>query len=97
MKKPHTKLWEWQRRLTEKQAECRRCRRTAHLTVDHVIPVATLVDLNLQDEVYEWEENFDVLCKSCNAMKGGHLDLSNPKTMPLLKEAVARADRQSAR
>ncbi len=94
MKKKRSRLAEWQNRMRESPLECRKCGRTAHLTVDHTLPVMLLTDLNLADEVYEWEENFDVLCKSCNTMKSGHLDLSNPKTMPLLKKAVEMAESQ---
>ncbi len=94
MKKQNTKLQDWQRRLGSSDRSCVKCGRMVFLTVDHIIPVNMLVSLNLEDRIYDWDDNFQELCKACNQLKGGQLDLSNPKTMRLLKEAIMAAEAQ---
>ncbi len=88
------KLWEWQRRAKE-GGECGKCKRTLYLTVDHIIPANFLLSLNLVDENFNWEDNFQILCQACNALKGERVDLLNPKTFSLLKEAISRAEKQA--
>ena len=92
--KPKTKLFEWQKKLKDKEAKCSRCGRNYYLTVDHIVPQNLLLQLNLVDEIYNWEENFEIVCGACNKFKGGMLDLANPKTIPLLEEALKRAKLQ---
>jgi hypothetical protein len=41
----------------------------------------------------EWKENMDIICGACNHQKSGMLDLSDIRTMPLLKEAIKRAEK----
>lgn len=91
---PKTKLGQWQRKSSESEAVCSRCQRTYYLTVDHIIPVNILYALNLVAEVYDWEENYEIICGACNKLKGGNLDVSNPKTYPLLEEAIRRSKAQ---
>jgi 5-methylcytosine-specific restriction endonuclease McrA len=90
----YTKLYAWREKIKNKECKCVKCGRIYYLTIDHIIPESLLLSLNLENERYNWEENFEVVCGSCNARKGGKLDLSNPKTMPLLKEAIKRAEVQ---
>jgi hypothetical protein len=37
---------------------------------------------------YEWEENFQYMCKTCNAFKANRLELTNPKTKKLLTDLI---------
>ena len=64
---------------------CEKCGRTTQLTVDHIIPVNILERL---DDGYQIaindEENFAHYCRPCNTMKGGNLDVTNPKTAQLM-------------
>ena len=75
----NTKLGELQKKLKNENGCCVKCGKRYYLTVDHIIPQSMLEQLNLIDERYNWEDNFQVICGACNALKGGRLDLSNPK------------------
>jgi len=95
--KPKTKLWELQLEMKHKLGKCAKCGRNYYLTIDHIVPQTLLQQLNLIDEVYNWEDNFQIICGACNHLKSGMLDLSNEKTIPLLEEAVKRAKLQTNR
>lgn len=56
------------------------------LTVDHIVPVWVLQACKLHDSIYEDEENYQILCKGCNILKGSNCDSSNPKTKVLLRK-----------
>lgn len=84
-----SKLWEWQKKAKE-GGECRKCHREfSMLTVEHIINVNFLQQTGLYDVAINDEENFDLYCHGCNHFKGGRLDMSHPKTVPLLKKYVA--------
>lgn len=88
--KRKSKLFKWQERGKE-GGICSRCNRpTDRLTVDHHIPVSWLLQLALQEEAYEWEENFALVCIKCNAFKANRIDVGDEKTVRLLKEVVNR-------
>lgn len=80
-----SKLFEWQERNNAQEGVCAKCGRTTKMTVDHIIPVMITDRL---DEGYEIatndEENFQLLCRPCNTMKSGNIDITNPKTARLL-------------
>lgn len=89
MKAPKgTKLLEWVMKNKEKDQECPKCRKMRELTVEHIIPVHLLEELGLEDEIYNDEENFELLCILCNRFKGGRLDMAHPKTILLLKKYI---------
>jgi len=88
------KLKEYQKELQNKEDICVKCGRKYYLTVDHIIPQHILHELNLSDHIQNWTENFQIICGACNKIKGGHLDLSNPKTIPLLEKAIEFAKQQ---
>ena len=90
-KKSHSKLSEWQKRASE-GGECERCERTVSvLTVDHIVPLSLIVQLDdTGDMQYEFEENFQLLCHPCNKFKACRLDKSNPKTLPILRKLLAQ-------
>ncbi len=92
--KRDTKLGEWQKKLRNTESKCSHCGRIYYLTIDHIIPIVVLQSLNLIDEVYNWEENFEIICGACNKLKAGRLDISNPKTYFLLEEAVRKSKSQ---
>ena len=82
-RKKNTKLWEWQKNA-QKGGVCTRCGQHYDcLTVDHIIPKGILEVIS-EDAVYEDEENFELSCFACNRFKGMRIDLSNPKTKPLM-------------
>lgn len=64
---------------------CARCGDTQELTIDHIIPVGMLLNSfgAKKEETYDYD-NFQALCRRCNTAKGGWMDVSNPKTKPLL-------------
>lgn len=64
--------------------KCSKCPNTTNLTYDHIIPKSILSAFNIDASLSFWEENSDVLCHACNKKKANFLDLSNPKTKPLL-------------
>lgn len=87
--RPKTKLWEWQRKALE-GGICEKCSKlSTPLTVDHIIPISIL---DMIDETgnakYEWEDNFQLVCRICNIFKANRLDKRNPKTMRLLQDLV---------
>jgi 5-methylcytosine-specific restriction endonuclease McrA len=84
----HTKLWEMQRDNKDKQSLCKKCGKIREVTVDHIIPVHLLHELGLFDESENDTENFELLCILCNRFKGGRIDMSHPKTIPLLKKYI---------
>lgn len=86
----HTKLYEWRERAKNGEGACEKCKRTDHLTVDHIIPLSFIIELGIpKEEHYDDEENFQFLCRWCNIQKANRLDHLNPKTIPLLKKYVA--------
>lgn len=89
-KKKNTKLFEWQNKC--KEAKCEKCGESKLITVDHIISGSIIQLITAehfeQDLVYEWEDNFQFLCKYCNFLKGNRLDYRNPKTAELLKKLV---------
>lgn len=87
-----TKLGDWQNKARV-GGICPSClKEYAGLTVDHVIPVVLLQQIGLIDLAYSDDENLELMCKGCNGMKGGRLDVRNPKTLPLLKKYVLIAE-----
>lgn len=87
--KKYTKLLEWQKKARE-GGVCDNCGQThAYLTVDHIIPIAILDMLDeTGDARYDWEDNFQLLCRICNVYKASRLDKRHPKTMKLLQDLV---------
>lgn len=91
--KKHTRLREWQERCRNGNEKCVKCGDTRNLTVDHIVPVVILYQftLNVDDSHYNLEENFQILCRYCNLMKGGRIDPGNPKTYSVLAGLMQRA------
>lgn len=91
----YTKLFEWQQRAMSGTEKCAKCGNTHHLNVDHIIPIAILLPLNLMDECKNWEENFEILCAGCHSFKTNEkMEISNPKLLPLLKDLIRRMEAQ---
>jgi 5-methylcytosine-specific restriction endonuclease McrA len=91
MKAPkETKLRKWQKIYNGNAYTCPKCNREGDATVDHIIPVNFLQQIGLHDECLNDEENFEVICRSCNTFKMGRIDMSNPKTIPLLRKYVLK-------
>lgn len=69
-------------------AECKRCQTTKSLTLDHIIPVSLLRQLLGMDvhNKYDDLENIEILCRRCNMFKQNQIDMTNPKTKPLLQK-----------
>jgi 5-methylcytosine-specific restriction endonuclease McrA len=83
-----TKLYEWQKRNMGIEQVCPRCTKLREMTVEHIIPVHLLQEIGLQEEAMNDEDNFELLCYSCNKFKGGRIDMAHPKTIPLLKKYI---------
>lgn len=87
MKKKNSKLSEWQKKAKQ-GGTCEECKRTVTLlTVDHIVPVAILT--NIDDTgiaIYEDEQNFQLLCYPCNSLKSHNLDKKNPKTKKIINK-----------
>lgn len=73
--------------------KCRRCGKTEHLTLDHIIPVSLLRQLIGQDNESKYEdlENLEILCRRCNLFKANQVDMTNPKSKPLLLKYIEMA------
>lgn len=87
--KKGTKLAEWQKKA-KLGGTCAKCGKTGELTVDHRIPQSLLQQLGFVDEVWEWDENFVLLCKACNAFKMNRIDILDPRAVKNLKEIVSK-------
>ena len=85
-----TKLGYWQK-MGRAGGICERCKNTfEHLTVDHRIPKYLLIELGATDLVLDWEENFELLCFTCNSFKGNKIDITDGKSIDLLKKLIER-------
>lgn len=87
LKKKNSKLSEWQNKARQ-GGKCAACKKVVkNLTVDHIVPVTIVRNLDLTGEaIYEDEENFELICSPCNSLKGHNLDRKNPKTKRLLEK-----------
>lgn len=90
--KGKTKLAEWQD--NSKNGVCP-CGEKRDVTVDHIIPVHFLEQFCLDkiEVLYNFEENFQYLCRYCNRRKGAQLDPKNPKTYSLLRKVLDDAEK----
>ena len=68
-----------------KGAVCNRCGSKNNLTKDHIIPQQMFLSLSVPCNK---SENLQVLCQSCNHIKGYKLDPKNSRTMPLLRKYI---------
>lgn len=78
-------LYKWQEvaRQGGKCCKCGEYHKT--LSVDHIVPIAILDMLDETGEaVFEWEDNFQLMCPPCNKFKANRLDKTNPKTREIL-------------
>ena len=87
--KKKSKLFAWQEK-GRTTGICSKCKtRVPSLTVDHIIPIHILDMLDrtgLRKE--DWEENFELICRTCNAFKANRIDIAHPKTKALLQELI---------
>lgn len=88
-KKKGSVLHVWQIR-SRTPGPCGRCGRISeYLTVDHIIPMSFLQTVGLGAEIgYTDNDNFQLLCRTCNTLKGNRFDFSDPRTMANLKRYV---------
>jgi len=90
MKGKGTKYGEWQKKAIL-GGECKRCHKVFNrLTVDHIIPQVLCRELNAFEYIYDNEENFNLICMSCNAYKNSKIDITDPVSVKILKEIVNR-------
>lgn len=68
---------------------CTRCTSSQELTIDHIVPVHFLMEqLKMtRDETFDWD-NFQPLCRRCNALKSGRFDLADPRTKVILLKYI---------
>lgn len=88
--KKKSALWLWQRDLDKGFCPCGK----PASTVDHIIPIYLLKIFLRKEAVWDWEENFQFLCKTCNQIKAAQLDYRHPKTIILLKTCMEDLERQ---
>lgn len=93
-KKINSRLAEWQEKAYRYGGECYKCKVIVRkLTVDHIVPAHFIKTLDSTGElVYEWEDNFEMLCSACNSLKANMLDKTHPKTLELLKVLVKQLE-----
>jgi len=70
--------------------KCNKCPRTENLTLDHIIPrqILELFGIDTLREILE--NNYQILCKTCNTFKSNRLDFSIPQTKQLLYKLLER-------
>ena len=71
---------------------CERCGRVLPLTIDHIVPARIILELGFDVTRIFDEENIQLYCRACNHFKAGRLDITNPKTLPILKKYIALAE-----
>lgn len=71
-------------------AKCERCGQMRLLTVDHIFPVSYLHAWGFVDDISDDNENFQLLCRACNELKGANFDFTNPKTVPLIRKYIEK-------
>lgn len=93
-KKVNTKLYEWQERCKSGTEKCTKCPEKRHLTVDHIVPVNILEQLGLDktEILYNMDSNFEILCRYCNSLKAGRIDVRNKKTYSILYNVLKKAE-----
>ena len=66
---------------------CPKCKKLAHLTDDHIVPLAMLRAMGIScNNTF----NIQRICRSCNQIKGSQLDPHNKRTLPVLKHYIKR-------
>jgi len=92
MNKP-TKYGEWRRKALESDV-CERCKRKTNLlTVDHILPLAIVEQLDLTGkDKYEDESNFQLICHPCNKFKGSRIDATDKRVIWKLKEYIKKLE-----
>lgn len=99
-KKKWTILGKYQQACSEQNMgkrsdlKCSNCGLRKFLTVDHIIPVFLLEQFCLNDEIYNLQDNFQILCKFCNYKKGAKMDVRNPKTFQLLNVVIGKVQKE---
>lgn len=72
-------------------AKCRRCGGEKFLSIEHIVPEFLLKQFFATlEELYTDLDNLELLCRFCNAAKGGSLDFSNPKTKVILLKYIEK-------
>lgn len=96
--KKRTRLFEWQENCKNGLGRCR-CGETRFLTVDHIVPCFILEQFVIDrlEVLYNMEENFEILCKWCNAQKASRIDVRNPKTFEVLRKVIERTENELKR
>lgn len=93
-KKKHTKLSEWQDICKNGNEKCAKCGEKNNLTVDHIVPthwIEQFIVTTEQDIAYEFEKNFQILCRYCNQMKAGRIDPKDPRVYEILEYIIKEA------
>lgn len=92
VKKKKTAYYQWQLRIASGKEVCATpgCGETRHLTIDHIVPAFMLwqMCLDKNEVLYNFDENFQILCRYCNQMKSARLDMRNPKTYEVLNKVL---------
>lgn len=89
----HTKLHEFQQKANGIGGICEKCgRQRDYLTVDHIVPQSFIISLGLQNEAYDHDWNFQLLCRACNLLKANKLDFTEPRTIINLKRYIEIAE-----
>lgn len=78
------KLEERKKEIIAEKGSCEKCKGRFNLTIDHIIPLDILKMMGFTIKETFDEDNFQVLCGKCNALKASRLDFSNNKTKRLL-------------
>lgn len=76
------------------QEHCRKCQSKKDLTIDHIVPITILKQFLLEDEIFELESNFQILCKYCNHMKADRLDLRDIWTYKIFHHIIEKSKKE---
>lgn len=86
--KKYSVYYDMQVKSREPGNVCGKCGRMSdYMTVDHIVPMFFIDMVGLRADVaYDDQENYELLCRSCNLLKGHKFDFTNPKTIPIMRK-----------
>ncbi len=76
--------------LIERDGEqCQKCKRTKHLTIDHIIPSSLLLQFGISlKESFDFLDNLELLCRACNALKRDRINWLHEKSKDILIKLI---------
>jgi len=80
---------EYRKQIIEESSKCLYCGAKERLTIDHIVPVATLSRMGIgKFEAFALKHNFAIVCKKCNVEKNDKIFIRLPEVKKALMEII---------